>query len=84
MDHQLKRRLSLIVIALFLGACGGGGSSSSGAVADGGDTPAGGTAAGDSTSRQETITTASGSQVVGDAGLEGFEAPDQVTVLETR
>ena len=93
MNLQIKKVLSLLVIALFLGACGGGGSSSSNAGASGGDTTAGGTAtgsaatgsaAGDAAPAQDTIVTAAGSQVRGEAGIEGLEVPDQVTVIETR
>ena len=88
MNCKLRRRLSLVAIAFFLSACGGGGSSSNGAGVSGGNAPAGGTAsalgAGESMPPQEIITTASGNQVIGVAGLEGFEVPHQVTVLETR
>ena len=88
MNLQIKKVLSPLVIALFLGACGGGGSSSSNAGASGGDTTAGGTAtgsaAGDAAPAQDTIVTAAGSQVRGEAGIEGLEVPDQVTVIETR
>ena len=88
MKDKIKRALSLLAVALFLGACGGGGSSSNNAAANGGGATAGGApavpAAGDAAPAQDTITSAAGSQVRGEAGIQGLEVPDQVTVLETK